>query len=182
MGCTGWPILCGRGGRPVLKPGEHRYLRFLVILLCLLATVQGLMRNQEIRRLLNESVRLEGEPLARAVSGLTEPANTWLSWPVLSEGEPQSQKVAFFYLKFIGGSDRSVWVLVNGRPQKRITREDGVVAARHGDLIEVAVESGWASIVVSDVQGHVVSPQPGTWIKGQGILLLGRVKILCGGD
>jgi len=155
---------------------EARYVRFLAAFFCVLGIVQGLLRFDNVRRFLNESIRLEGEPLARAVTGLQDPVYTWIPWPPYDDADVAKGEVATFYLRSIGDSSAKVWVLVNGRAVKRITPEDGTFVAKNGDLIEVAVESGSASLVLSGASENVLSPEVGTWIKGSGIMLLGRVR------
>ena len=50
-------------------------------------------------------------------------------------------------------------------------------SCRDGDLIEIIAERGQANVCVSAASGNILGPQVGTWVKGEGILLLGRVKL-----
>ncbi len=143
--------------------------------MCLVAVIQGLLRFDSMRKILNESVWLEGEPLVRAVTGLKQPFYTWIEWPPAQGASPG--QVGILCLKFIGKPNKNVWVLINGQVAKRAVVEDGVVMCKDGDLIEIVAEKGQANVVVSAVSRNVLLPEAGTWVKGEGILLLGRVKL-----
>jgi hypothetical protein len=149
----------------------------VITLLCLVAVVQGLLRFDSMRRFMNEAIWLEGEPLARAVSGLKEPFYTWIQWPPAGSSQDGTSNVGIMCIKFIGKPNKNVWILVNGKTAKRAVEEDGVITCRDGDLIEIIAERGQANVCVSAASGNILGPQVGTWVKGEGILLLGRVKL-----
>ncbi len=157
------------------KSFESGYFKFLIAFLCLVAVIQGLLRFDSMRALLNESVWLEGQPLARALTGFEEPLFTWIEWPLAHDA--QAGEVGIICLRFVGEPNNNVWILVNGKAAKRAVTEDGVVMCRDGDLIEIVAEKGRANVVVSAVSSNIASPHVGTWVKGEGVLLLGRVKL-----
>lgn len=177
-------IMRRRRTRKVLRERsfETRYVRFVVTFLCVVGVIQGLLRFDDMRRLLNESIRLEGEPLSRAVAGLKEPAETWIEWPPVNAGDIAAGRVATICLRFIGRPQGALWVLVNGRAVKRLSVEDGVVSCKDGDLVEILSDKGTINVVVSSTSENVVSPKIGTWVKGKGIVLLGRVRTKTGNE
>ena len=149
-------------------------LRTTVALLCFLAVVQGLLRYEDLRALLNESMRLEGAPLARAVAGLDRPAYPWLDAAVAEPGfDGASQGV--IYLRLLSKHKGKVWALVNGRAARIISEDDGVLACQDGDLVEILCEKGEANVLVTYVSDNLSQPRVGVWVKGSGILLLSRV-------
>ncbi|MGI6162456.1 MAG: hypothetical protein ACOYEQ_00815 [Bacillota bacterium] len=156
---------------------ESGYIAVVITLLCLVAVIQGLLRFDSMRRFMNETIRLEGEPLARAVSGLKEPFYTWIEWPPAGSGQQSTNNTGILCIRFIGKPNKDVWILINGKAAKRFDDEDGVIVCRDGDLIEIIAEKGQANVVVSAAGSNIVHPQVGTWVKGEGILLLGRVKL-----
>ncbi len=156
---------------------ESGYTMVVITLLCLVAVIQGLLRFDSMRRFMNEAIWLEGEPLTRAVSGLKEPFYTWIEWPPAGSSQESTIHTGVLCIRFIGKPNKDVWILINGKAAKRVVDEDGVIVCRDGDLIEIITEKGQANIVVSAAGSNIVHPQVGTWIKGEGILLLGRVKL-----
>lgn len=156
---------------------ERRLVRLVVSLLCLVAVIQGLLRFDEVRALLNESIRLEGEPLAQVVAGLGEPATPYLELDSVWADEDGSETQGMVFLRLLAKPKGEVWALVNGRAVKQITQDDGAISCKQGDLIEVLWEKGEGNVLVSAVSDNVSFPSVGTWVKGQGILLIGRVKI-----
>lgn len=156
---------------------ESGYITVVITLLCLVAVIQGLLRFDSMRRLMNESIWLEGEPLARALSGLKEPFYTWIEWPSVRSSQESTNNTGTLCIRFIGKPNKNVWILINGKAAKRIVDEDGVIVCRNGDLIEIIAEKGQANVVVSAAGSNIAHPQVGTWAKGEGILLLGRVKL-----
>jgi len=150
--------------------------RIAVIMLCVVALVQGLLRYENMRTLLNESLRLEGEPLARAIAGLDRLAYPWLDAMVLSSDEETGEAAqGVIYLRLLSKPKGEVWALVNGRAVKRITEDDGALACSDGDLIEILCEKGEANVLVTYVSDNLAQPAQGVWVKGSGILLLSRV-------
>jgi hypothetical protein len=154
---------------------ESAYFRFVISFLCLVIIVQGLLRFDSMRALLNKTIWLEGQPLAKAISGVEEPIYTWIQW--FPAAHTDTGSVGIICLKFVGEPNQHVWILANGKTAKRAVAEDGVVVCRNGDEIEIVAEKGLANIVVSAVSSNVSSPSVGTWVKGEGVLLLGRVKL-----
>jgi len=169
--------------------------RTAAILLCVVAVVQGLLRYEDMRTLLNESLRLEGEPLARAIAGLDRPAYPWLDSMVASSdakavetdetgesgkptgnaGKTGEAARGVIYLRLLSKPKGEVWALVNGRAVKLITEDDGVLACKDGDLIEILCEKGEANVLVTYVSDNLAQPAQGVWVKGSGILFLSRV-------
>ncbi len=151
-------------------------LRTTVVLLCFLAVIQGLLRYDDMRALLNESIRLEGEPLARAVAGLDRPAYPWLDTTIADFEESSDEATeGVIYLRLLSKSKGKVWALVNGRAAKLITADDGALACQDGDLVEILCEKGEANVLVTYVSDNLSQPRVGVWVKGSGILLLSRV-------
>ncbi|MGI6620129.1 MAG: hypothetical protein ACOX35_01570 [Bacillota bacterium] len=157
------------------KSFESGYFRFLICFLCLVVVLQGLLRFDSIRPLLNKTIWLEGQPLAKTLRGIEEPIYTWIQWPPAGYGS--GSEVGVICLKFIGDQNDYVWVLVNGKTAKKLVPEDGVILCRDGDLVEIVAEKGLANIVVSAVSVNVLSPSVGTWVKGRGVLSLGRAQL-----
>lgn len=153
------------------------YIRLLVAFLCLTGIIQGILRFDHMRRLLNESMRLEGKPLAQTVAGVEVPAYTWIEWPPVNERDLAGEKTAIICLKAVGNVNRDVWILVNGKAVKRLSAQDGVVMCKDGDLVELVSEKGEVNVVVSATSKNVLIPKLGTWVKGKGIILLGRVRL-----
>lgn len=149
--------------------------RTTVILLSLLALVQGLLRYEDMRALLNESLRLEGEPLMRAVAGLGRPAYPWLDTRAEGYDEEGGPAQGVVYLRLLSRPRGEVWALVNGRAVKRITEDDGVLACEDGDLLEILCDQGEVNILVTYVSDNLAEPAQGVWVKGSGILHLSRV-------
>ena len=52
---------------------ESRYFRFLICFVCLVVILQGLLRFDSMRALLNKTIWLEGQPLGKILSGVEEP-------------------------------------------------------------------------------------------------------------
>ncbi len=154
-----------------------KLVRFVASLLCFVAIVQGLLRFDEVRRLLNESIRLEGEPLARVMAGLREPVTPWLESGSIWEDQDSRDAQGMVFLRLLTKPKGEVWALVNGRAIKQITQDDGAVSCRQGDLIEVFWEKGEGNVLVSAVSEKISFPTVGTWAKGRGILLIGRIRI-----
>jgi len=154
---------------------ESRYFRFLICFVCLVVILQGLLRFDSMRALLNKTIWLEGQPLGKILSGVEEPICTWIQWP--PAGYIHSDGLGLICLKSIGEPNDHVWIVVSGKTAKRAVAGDGVVVCRDGDVIEIVAEKGLANIVVSAVSANVSSPSVGTWVKGEGVLTLGRVKL-----
>jgi hypothetical protein len=150
--------------------------RTIAVLLSLLALVQGLLRYEDMRALLNESLRLEGEPLLRAVAGLGRPAYPWLDTTAEAYGDEEGGPAqGVIYLRLLSEPKGEVWALVNGRAVKRITEDDGVLACQDGDLVEILCDEGEVNVLVTYVSDNLAKPAQGVWVKGSGILHLSRV-------
>jgi len=153
------------------------YARLLVILLCLTGITQGILRLDHMRRLLNHSIRLEGEPLAQTLTEIEAPAYTWIQWSPVSKRDLEGEKTAIICLRAVGNVNRDVWILVNGKAVKKLSAQDGVVMCKGGDLVELVSEKGEVNVVVSATSKNVLIPRLGTWVKGKGIIVLGRVRL-----
>lgn len=154
---------------------DSRYFGFLLAFLFVLCVIQGFLRFESIRARLNASIWLEGQPLAVNLEGLEQPVYPWID--PLALKDPGIDEAVGFNLRFIGEVNDRTWVLINGWAAKKIDPEDGVVRCKEGDLIQIIAEEGRINLVVSAVSGNTSFPQLGTWVKGKGILTLGRVKL-----
>ncbi|HPZ85726.1 MAG TPA: hypothetical protein PLR82_05135 [Bacillota bacterium] len=174
-----WPTIRSRRDRlrqERRKCFDSRYFGFLLAYLCLVVLVQGLLRFDSMRALLNKTIWLEGQPLAKALSGVEVPIYTWLQWPPAEH--VYTKDTGVICLKFIGEPNPHVWIVVNGHAAKRADPADAVVVCCHGDVIEIVAEKGTANVVVSAVSSNVLTPSVGTWVKGEGVLSLGRVNLV----
>lgn len=163
----------GRAGR--ISP-ERRFVRFAATMVVLVAAVQVLMRFEGPRRLLNRSIRLEGEALSQSVDGLNQDAYPWLEWPP-PDACGESSAWATLYLRFIGSPPKDAWALVNGRIAKRLGPGGGTVTVREGDVVEVYCPNREVSVVVSAATDNLVCPELGTWVVGSETAVLGSVKL-----
>lgn len=151
-------------------------VRLILVLIVLLIGVQVLLRFEGPRRLLNMSIRLEGEALSESVPGLEQEAYPWLEWPP-PDSSSQAESWATLYLRFLGEPPEEVWVLVNGRIAKRLGPEGGTVTARNGDLIEVYSPGSEISVLVSAATPNVLEPSPGTWVVASEKASIGTVGL-----
>jgi hypothetical protein len=186
MGRETW---IGRGGPVVNQSRRHRkansrgpvegarldraFVSFLLVFIVMVALLQASLRFDSVRRLLNESIRLEGLPLGRQMEGLRDTAYPWLDWPPASEIAPTGT----LYLRLLGGVRGEVWVLVNGRAVRALAADGGTVAVKDGDYIEVMSLNGPVRVVVSSVSGNVVTPAVGDHCRGQGTVFLCRASL-----
>ena len=135
--------------------------------------LQGLLRFDSIRPLLNKTIWLEGQPLAKTLRGIEEPIYTWIQAACRIRVRQRSRVIC---LKFIGIKRLCVGT-GERKTAKKLVPEDGVILCRDGDLVEIVAEKGLANIVVSAVSVNVLSPSVGTWVKGRGVLSLGRAQL-----
>ena len=152
---------------------ERRLSWSLALLVAIVILIQWAMRSQDIRRLLNESIRMEGLPLSVEVRGLAEPARPWLDWPPSEEGVA----TGMLYLRVLTESRGEAWIVLNGRPVRTLPPEGAAVTVRDGDRVEVLSLDGETGVLVSGASSNVVAPKPGTWAAGRGCLEISTVEI-----
>ncbi len=153
---------------------ELVFFKVLVIFVCLVIGIQIIMRFESVRVVLNESIELEGKPLAKTLPETGQSFYPWLESVLLDECKHPS-KIGFIYFRFIDEPKNDVWILLNGKTAKRITPEDCMIIGKHGDLIEITAVKGTYNIVVSGISSNILYPHVGTWVKGEGILPIGTV-------
>lgn len=156
------------GSRKTLEP---YFVGLLVTLVFTVALVQGLLRYDDIRRVLNSAIRLEGEPLSRVVPGVEKAAYPWFDWPF-----PEGAHQTFVYFRFLSEPQGKVWAIRDGRPVKEITPDDGVVTCAEGEILEVLIEKGEVRLVVSDTAPNLLFPSVSTLVSGSGRILVGAVE------
>jgi hypothetical protein len=140
--------------------------------LALVALLQASLRFDSVRRLLNESIRLEGVPLAQQLEGIDEPAYPWLDWPPAGDPAPTGT----LYVRLLGAAEDEVWVLVNGRAVKALAGDGGPVTVRDGEVVEV-MSRGSVNVVVSWVSANLAAPAAGDHVRGEGALFLCRARL-----
>ncbi len=151
---------------------DRPFVITLIAFVLLVTSLQVSLRFDSVRRLLNESIRLEGVPLGRQVEGLAEPAYPWLDWPPAGDTTPTGT----LYLRLLRTVKGEVWVLVNGRAVKAIEPGGGIVTVRDGDVIEVISRSR-VDLVVSLVSSNLAAPEIGDHIAGEGVLFLCKARL-----
>ena len=152
---------------------ERRLSWALTLLITFVALVQWAMRSSDVRRLLNESIRLEGLPLIVEVPGSAEPARPWLDLPPSDE----RARTGMLCLRVLGQSPGEAWILLNGTPIRTLPPEGAVVTVRDGDRVEVLSPGGEIGVLISSVSSDVMSPFPGAWARGSGRLEVCAVEL-----
>ena len=110
MGRSGDGKRPGVGGSREEARFARRFPVFLVAFVLVVIGLQILLRFDTVRRFPNESIRLEGVPLARVVKGLDDPICPWIDWP---PGYPGDAGTGTVYLRLLAKPAAEVWVLVN---------------------------------------------------------------------
>ena len=154
-----------RVSHDVREERRDRHLTWsAAVLAVVVVVVQVALRSENIRRLLNESIRMEGLPLTVQVQGLDDPARPWLDWPPAGE----SGETGMLCLRVLRQSRGEAWVVLSGRPVQVLPPEGAVVTVRDGDRVEVSSPAGEVSVLVSSVSGNIEAPLPGDWVAGSG--------------
>lgn len=164
-----------------------RFAIFLASFLLFVVAIQIALRFHGVRRYLNASIRLEGFPLneqveglgAGATSGLGNPPNLWTAgepagagayYPWIDSGSGGSSQTSWIRLRLLAGDGSNVWVLLNGRPVRKMDDGGGTVWVQDGDSVAVFSPEQAVTVVVADVSAGLASPQVGSWAAGSGIL------------
>lgn len=155
----------------------RRFTACLVALAVTVACLQILLRFENVRRLLNESIRLEGVPLGRVVEGLDDPVYPWLDWQPGSSGPAGAGETAVIYLRLLHEPPGEVWVLVNGRAIRAMDRDGAVIPVADGDRVEVYCPEGRVEVVVSSASPGLSAPEVGVWAGGEGRVFVTGVEM-----
>jgi hypothetical protein len=162
-----------------LREGMTRYdwpVRIIPVLIVLVVGVQILLRFEGVRRLLNMSIRMEGEALSESVPGLVEEAYPWLEWPP-PDASSDAGAWATLYLRFLGEPPDEAWVLLDGRIAKRLGPEGGTVTAKSGDSIEVYSPGAEVRVLVSAATSNLLEPPLGKWVVAWERASIGPVRL-----
>lgn len=149
----------------------RRFTAFLVALLLVVVCLQVLLRFENIRRFLNESIRLEGMPLGTQVEGLPDPVYPWLDW------QPGTTASATIYIRLLRRPAGEVWVLVNGRAVRAMDEDGAALAVRDGDRVEVLCTRGTIDVMVSSASSNLQSPPVGMWAGGSGTIFVCQARL-----
>jgi hypothetical protein len=144
-------------------------------LLVFVGAIQGLLQFEGMRRILNKSIWLEGEPIAKSIAGLKEPVYPFVEWT--TGGSSDERKVGDVCFRFLDEPESEVWAFVNGVAVKRLTSDDGSVHIRDGDVLELRVSEGNLSVTVSAVSKNVRFPNVGFMKEGSESLTIGKILL-----
>jgi hypothetical protein len=151
-------------------------VRMVLILIVLVIGIQISLRFESLRRLLNMSIRMEGEALSESVPGLSEEVYPWLEWPP-PDSSSHDGAWATLYLRFLGEPPRVAWVLLDGRVAKRLGPEGGTVTVKSGNLVEIYSPDAEVSVLVSAATQNLLEPTLGKWVVAWERASIGAVRL-----
>ncbi|NLX91005.1 MAG: hypothetical protein GXZ07_05380 [Firmicutes bacterium] len=141
-----------------VNTAEKFLFRGALFFIVMLFIVQALMTEENIRRYLSTTDQLEGEPLAENIQEAF--SGSFLT----NKDVPGEEYALIIEAVQPPGSERELFILLNGKIAAELKNEPLKLAVSPGDMLEVIgnVTGGTPAVVrIKEVHGTLSEPMPG---------------------